>query len=73
MSGSRCASCSKAARRFLRPSLREMVRKVITLGGFLGRKCDGEPETQSMWVGLMRVADFAICWQRFGKDPGSVS
>lgn len=56
-----------------KPSLREMVRKVATLGGFLGRKCDGEPGAQSMWVGLMRVADFAICWQRFGKDPGSVS
>jgi len=56
-----------------KPSLREMVRKVATPGGFLGRKCDGEPGAQSMWMGLMRVADFAICWQCFGKDPGTVS
>jgi len=55
------------------PNLGEMVRKVATLGGFLGRKCDGEPGPQSMWVGLMRVADFAICWQRFGKNPASVT
>jgi len=55
-----------------KPSLGEMVRKVATLGGFLGRKCDGEPGAQCMWVGLMRAADFTICWQRFGKDCASV-
>lgn len=53
-----------------KPSLGEMVRKVASLGGFLGRKCDGEPGPQSMWVGFMRMADFAVCWQRFGKDHG---
>ena len=52
-----------------KPGLREMVRKVATLGGFLGRKCDGDPGAKSMWIGLMRTADFAICWQRFGKPP----
>ncbi len=50
-----------------------MVRKVATLSGFLGRKCDGEPGAQSIRVGLMRVADFAICWQRFSKDPRSAA
>jgi hypothetical protein len=32
------------------PSLREMIRTVVQLGGFLGRKCDAEPGTQSSKV-----------------------
>jgi hypothetical protein len=39
------------------PSLREAVRMIASLGGFLGRKCDGEPGTTTMWRGLQRLAD----------------
>jgi hypothetical protein len=41
------------------PTLREAVRMVAGLGGFLGRKGDGEPGTKSMWIGLQRLDDLA--------------
>ena len=34
------------------PTLREAMRMVAGLGGFLGRKGDGEPGTQTLWLGL---------------------
>jgi len=34
------------------PTLREAIRMVAALGGFLGRKGDGEPGTQALWLGL---------------------
>ncbi len=39
------------------PTLREAVRMVASLGGFLGRKSDGEPGTKSLWLGLQRLDD----------------
>jgi hypothetical protein len=39
------------------PTLREVIRRVAGLGGFLGRKCDGEPGTQTLWLGLQRLDD----------------
>jgi Transposase Tn5 dimerisation domain len=48
------------------PSLREMVRMVAGFGGFVARKSDGEPGAESMWIGLSRLRDFALCWQSFG-------
>jgi len=33
-------------------TLREFVRALASLGGFLGRKCDGEPGWQTLWRGL---------------------
>lgn len=45
------------------PSLREAVRRVAQLGGFLGRKGDGEPGTQTLWLGLQRLDDIAAMWQ----------
>ena len=38
------------------PTLREAVRMIATLGGFLGRKGDGEPGTTTLWRGLIRLA-----------------
>jgi len=29
----------------------------MTLGGFLGRKSDGEPGTETIWRGLQRLDD----------------
>lgn len=40
------------------PSLNAVVRMVAMLGGFLGRKGDGEPGTKTLWLGLQRVTDF---------------
>ncbi|HEY2945208.1 MAG TPA: IS4 family transposase [Vicinamibacteria bacterium] len=45
------------------PSLRQAIRMVASLGGFLGRKGDGEPGTQTLWLGLQRVDDLAAMWK----------
>jgi hypothetical protein len=45
------------------PSLREAVRRVAQLGGFLGRKGDGEPGTQTLWLGLQRLDDIVAMWR----------
>ncbi len=47
------------------PTLREAMRAVAGLGGFLGRKGDGEPGPQTLWVGLQRLDDIATAWQIF--------
>jgi Druantia protein DruA/Transposase Tn5 dimerisation domain/Transposase DNA-binding len=39
------------------PSLHQAIRMVASLGGFLGRKGDGEPGTKSLWLGLQRLDD----------------
>ena len=45
------------------PTLREALRSVATLGGFLGRKGDGEPGTQTLWLGLQRLDDITAMWK----------
>jgi hypothetical protein len=44
------------------PTLHEAVRLVARLGGFLGRKGDGEPGVKTIWRGLMRLEDIAATW-----------
>jgi len=44
------------------PTLREAVRMIAQLGGFLGRKCDGEPGPQTLWRGLRRLHDLSRGW-----------
>ena len=41
------------------PRLNEARRRIARLGGFLGRKGDGEPGVKTIWLGLQRVRDFA--------------
>lgn len=50
------------------PSLQVMVRLIATLGGFKGRKSDGEPGPQAMWDGMCRMHDLAWAWDTFGPD-----
>jgi len=45
------------------PTLREAVRMVASLGGFLGRKGDGEPGTKTTWIGLQRLDDLAAMYK----------
>ena len=45
------------------PSLRDAMRMVASLGGFLGRKSDGEPGTKSLWIGLQRLDDLTAMWK----------
>jgi hypothetical protein len=44
------------------PSLRECVRWIAQLGGFLGRKSDGEPGVKTLWRGLQRLEDITCGW-----------
>ncbi|MCK6581059.1 MAG: IS4 family transposase [Anaerolineae bacterium] len=41
------------------PTLREAVRWIAQLGGFLGRKGDGEPGVKALWRGWTRLQDIA--------------
>ena len=45
------------------PTLHEAIRLVAGLGGFLGRKSDGEPGTQTLWLGLQRLDDIAAMYR----------
>ncbi len=40
------------------PTLRELVRQIAMLGGFLARKSDGEPGAKTLWLGFQRIRDF---------------
>jgi len=40
------------------PTLREVIRQIAMLGGFLGRKGDGEPGVKTLWLGFARIRDF---------------
>jgi hypothetical protein len=44
------------------PTLREAIREIARLGGFLGRTCDGEPGPQTLWRGLRRLHDISQGW-----------
>jgi hypothetical protein len=45
------------------PTLRQAVRMVAKLGGFQGRKSDGEPGTEAIWLGLQRLDDITTTWK----------
>jgi hypothetical protein len=45
------------------PSFREAVRMIANLGGFLGRKGDGEPGVKTIWLGLRRLHDISETWK----------
>jgi hypothetical protein len=44
------------------PSLGEAMRMVASLGGFLGRKCDGNPGIKTLWLGLQRLEAATEMW-----------
>lgn len=45
------------------PTLQEAVRWVAKLGGFLGRRHDGEPGVKTIWRGLRRLEDIVVTWE----------
>ena len=47
------------------PNLREITRLTAELGGFLGRKGDGEPGSITLWRGLQRLHDIASAFLIF--------
>jgi hypothetical protein len=52
------------------PRLNQVVRLVAMVGGFLGRKGDGEPGVKTIWEGLQRVMDVAVGlrWARENQE-----
>jgi len=51
------------------PPLQQFVRLIAQLGGYVYRRNGHPPGPQTVWLGLQRMHDFALCWERFG--PGT--
>lgn len=51
------------------PTLKEAIHMAASLGGFLGRKSDGNPGTKTLWLGLQRLDDITEMW-KIVIDPG---
>ena len=49
------------------PQLNDMIRMIASLGGYVNRT-KTEPGTQTLWIGLQRMHDFANCYDSFGPD-----
>jgi hypothetical protein len=51
------------------PDLRTAVRAIAALGGFLGRKHDGDPGVQTLWRGLQRLQEAVCAWRLLREHP----
>lgn len=51
------------------PTLRQAVRAIAQLGGFIARKSDGEPGVKTLWRGWRRFQDIADTWSLFSPSP----
>ena len=49
------------------PTLREVVHWIARLGGYLGRRHDGEPGMRSIWRGWQRLSDISEDWLILSK------
>ena len=49
------------------PTTREAIRWIAQLGGFLGRKGDGEPGITTTWRGWQRLLDISEAWLVFNS------
>jgi hypothetical protein len=54
------------------PSLHQVVRWIGQLGGFLGRKGDGEPGVKVLWRGWQRLQDITATWSITFPPPQDV-
>jgi hypothetical protein len=50
------------------PTLRQATRWIAQLGGFLGRKGDGDPGVKVLWRGWQRLQDIVAAWQIFSSS-----
>ena len=50
------------------PSVREAIRWIAQLGGFLARKNDGPPGTKTLWRGLQQLNTMTEMWQLFQQQ-----
>ena len=51
------------------PSLRDAVRMIAKLGGFLGRKGDGEPGVKVLWRGYRRLREVTLALEIMEVKP----
>lgn len=51
------------------PTLREAVRMVADLGGFLGRKSDAQPGAQTVWRGLEKLGNISAVFEVLKENP----
>jgi len=54
------------------PSLRQVVRWIGQLGGFLGRNSDGDPGVKVLWRGWQRLQDITATWSISFPPPQDV-
>lgn len=53
------------------PTVRQAVRWIAQLGGFLARKGDGEPGVKTLWRGMQQLDAMARMWQLFHPEERS--
>ena len=53
------------------PTANTVIRLIAQLGGFLGRKSDGEPGAKTLWLGLRDIAVF-VQGLRYARELGEV-
>jgi hypothetical protein len=52
------------------PTVRQSVRWIAQLGGFMARKGDGEPGPITLWRGLHRLNDLTAMWRLCHRKKG---
>jgi hypothetical protein len=50
------------------PTVRQAVRWIAQLGGFLGRRSDGEPGPMVVWRGLQQLRVITAAWKKFAHE-----
>lgn len=53
------------------PPLREAMRMIAGLGGFLGRKSDGEPGVKTLWRGYRTLMDYVVAFRAARRFMGN--
>jgi hypothetical protein len=53
------------------PTANTVIRLIAQLGGFLGRKSDGEPGAKTLWQGMRDIAVF-VQGLRYGQETGEM-
>ena len=58
------------------PTLQQAVRLIARLGGFRGRKCDGEPGIKALWCGWRRLQQmlvgYRLAQQKWIEEQGKI-
>lgn len=55
-----------------KPQVNEVIRLIAQTGGFLARKCDGEPGAQTIWKGMQDVR-VAVATLQILREEGQIS